>query len=163
MKNAVFWDVASCRSQTLPLPSLLTPMCPLSLPSGSYIAGSFRLVASLHPPAHAGSSLADFSTLKMEAIRSSETSVQSTRSTRRHILEDGILRPYVVFILTTSLNKQLKKSKSIRHRGIQTRHSVLFFSSLKINVICPFCLSLTGGPIQWWFRIKTYVTSLSIG
>jgi hypothetical protein len=29
-------------------------------------------------PAHAGSSLADFSTLKMEAIRSSETSVQST-------------------------------------------------------------------------------------
>jgi hypothetical protein len=26
-------------------------------------------------PAHAGSSLADFSTLKMEAIRSSETSV----------------------------------------------------------------------------------------
>jgi hypothetical protein len=27
------------------------------------------------PPAHAGSSFADFSTLKMEAIRSSETSV----------------------------------------------------------------------------------------
>jgi hypothetical protein len=53
-------------------------MCPLSLPSGSYIAGSFRLVASLQPHAHAGSSLADFSTLKMEAIRSSETSVQST-------------------------------------------------------------------------------------
>jgi hypothetical protein len=33
--------------------------------------------------ADAGSSLADFSTLKMEAIRSSETSVQSTTSTRR--------------------------------------------------------------------------------
>jgi hypothetical protein len=32
---------------------------------------------------------ADFSTLKMEAIRSSETSVH-TRSTRRHIPEDGI-------------------------------------------------------------------------
>jgi hypothetical protein len=31
-----------------------------------------------------------FSTLKMEAIRSSETSVH-TRSTRRHIPEDGIL------------------------------------------------------------------------
>jgi hypothetical protein len=44
----------------------------------------------LQPPAHAGSSLADFSTLKMEAIRSSETSVH-TRSTRRHIPEDGIL------------------------------------------------------------------------
>jgi hypothetical protein len=45
---------------------------------------------SLQPPAHAGSSLADFSTPKMEAIRSSETSVH-TRSTRRPIPEDGIL------------------------------------------------------------------------
>jgi hypothetical protein len=42
-------------------------------------------------PAHAGSSLADFSTLKMEAIRSSETSVQSNTSTRRHTPEDGII------------------------------------------------------------------------
>jgi hypothetical protein len=41
--------------------------------------------------AWAGSSLADFSTLKMEAILSSEMSVY-TRSTRRHIPEDGILR-----------------------------------------------------------------------
>jgi hypothetical protein len=32
-----------------------------------------------------------FSTLKMEAIRSSEKSVQSTTSTRRHTPEDGIL------------------------------------------------------------------------
>jgi hypothetical protein len=35
-------------------------------------------------------SLTDFCTLKMEAIRSSETSVY-TRSTRHHIPEDGIL------------------------------------------------------------------------
>jgi hypothetical protein len=44
----------------------------------------------LSPPAHAGSSLADFlfsSTLKMEAIRSSETSINII-STRRHIPED---------------------------------------------------------------------------
>jgi hypothetical protein len=40
--------------------------------------------------AHAGSSLADFSTLKMEARRSSETSVH-TRSTRRHIPEVDII------------------------------------------------------------------------
>jgi hypothetical protein len=46
----------------------------------------------LQLPAHAGSSIADFSNLKMEAIRSSETSVQSTTSTRRHTPEDGILR-----------------------------------------------------------------------
>jgi hypothetical protein len=46
---------------------------------------------SLQPPAHAGSSLADFSTLKMEAISSSEKSVY-TISTRRHIQQDGILQ-----------------------------------------------------------------------
>jgi hypothetical protein len=40
--------------------------------------------------AHACSSLADFSTLKMDAIRSSETSVH-TRSARHHIPEDSIL------------------------------------------------------------------------
>jgi hypothetical protein len=42
------------------------------------------------PPAQAGSSLADFSTLKIEAILSSETSVH-TRTTRRRIPENGIL------------------------------------------------------------------------
>jgi hypothetical protein len=63
MKNAVFWDVAPYRC----------------------------CICRLQPPAHAGSSLADFSTLNMEAIRSSEMSVQSTTSTRRHTPEDGIL------------------------------------------------------------------------
>jgi hypothetical protein len=41
--------------------------------------------------AQAGSPLADFSTLKMEAIRSSETSVH-TKSTRRYILEDDTIQ-----------------------------------------------------------------------
>jgi hypothetical protein len=45
---------------------------------------------SLLSPADVGSSFADFSILKMEAIRSSETSVH-TRPTRRHIPEDGFL------------------------------------------------------------------------
>jgi hypothetical protein len=44
----------------------------------------------VQPPAHAGSSLADLSTLKMEAIRSSEM-LAYTRSTWCHIPEDGIL------------------------------------------------------------------------
>jgi hypothetical protein len=48
------------------------------------------MYCSLQPPPHAGSSLADFSTLKMEAIRSSEMSVH-TRFTQRHIPQDGIL------------------------------------------------------------------------
>jgi hypothetical protein len=48
---------------------------------------------SLQPPDHAGSLFADFSTLKMEAIRSSETS-DHTRSTRRHNPEDEILHSH---------------------------------------------------------------------
>jgi hypothetical protein len=47
----------------------------------------------LQTPAHAGSSLADFSTLKMEAIRSSEMSVH-TESTGRHTPKDGIFHSY---------------------------------------------------------------------
>jgi hypothetical protein len=57
-------------------------------------------------PAHAVSSLADFYTLKMEAIRFSETSVH-TRSTGCRIPEDGILyshrrenlKSYIIFNL----------------------------------------------------------------
>jgi hypothetical protein len=47
-------------------------------------------MCSLQPSAYAGFSLAHLSILKMEAIRSSETSVH-TRSTRRHIPGGGIL------------------------------------------------------------------------
>jgi hypothetical protein len=59
------------------------------------------------PPSHAGSSLADFSTLKMEAIRSFETSVQSTTSTRRHTSEDGILLVIPVSITHANASKRL--------------------------------------------------------
>jgi hypothetical protein len=58
-----------------------------------------NVVFCLQPPAQPGSSLADFSTLKMEAIHSSETSVQFTRSTRHHIPEDGILHLHIVQFL----------------------------------------------------------------
>jgi hypothetical protein len=44
-------------------------------------------------PTHVDSSLADFSTLKMEEKRSSETSVH-TGSTQRHIPDDGILHSH---------------------------------------------------------------------
>jgi hypothetical protein len=79
MKNAVFWDVAPCRSSV-----------------NRRFGWTYRL--HLQPPAHAGSSLADFSTLKMKAIRSSETSVH-TRCIRRHIPEDGILQPGYSFLV----------------------------------------------------------------
>jgi hypothetical protein len=47
--------------------------------------------------ANARSSLADFSTVKMEATRSFETSVQFTRSTPCHIPEDVILHYREIF------------------------------------------------------------------
>jgi hypothetical protein len=80
-KNAVFCDVAPCR------PSV-----------NRRFGAMYRLLQSLHPPSHAGSSLANFSTLKMEGIRPSETSVH-TRTTRRHIPENGILYFTAIFNL----------------------------------------------------------------
>jgi hypothetical protein len=73
MKNAFLWDVAPCRSWV-----------------NRSFGWTYRV--QLQPPAHPGSSLANFSTLKMEAMRSCKTSVH-TRYTRRHITEDGILHP----------------------------------------------------------------------
>jgi hypothetical protein len=90
MKNAVFWDVTLCKS------------CVNKCFGGTYrlhFQGrkirerGTSLRRYLQPPVHAGYSLANISTLKMEAIRSSETSVY-TRSTRRHIPEDGILHSH---------------------------------------------------------------------
>jgi hypothetical protein len=85
-RNAVFWDVAACRS------------CVNRRFRGTYLLHfqcrkirDRRTSVScrrLQPPAHAGSSLGNFSTMKMEALRSSETLVHRI-STRRHIPEDG--------------------------------------------------------------------------
>jgi hypothetical protein len=64
--------------------------------SEEHITSIFRVeksTSSLQPPGHAGSSLVDFSTLKMEAIRSSKT-LAHTRSTRHHIPEDSILHSH---------------------------------------------------------------------
>jgi hypothetical protein len=63
MKNAVFWDVALCRSCV-----------------NRRFRGMYCLQLSQQSPAHACFSLGDFFTLKMKAIHSSETSVH-TRST----------------------------------------------------------------------------------
>jgi hypothetical protein len=74
--------------------------------SEKHIASISRVEKSasrLQSSAHAGSSLADVSTLKMEAIRSSETSAH-TISARSHIPQDGILhshrrenlKPYII-------------------------------------------------------------------
>jgi hypothetical protein len=73
---------------------------------------------SLQSPAHAGSSVADFSILNMEAIRSSETSVY-TRSTRLHIPEDGILHSH------HCENLKSYDSKSSLNQGFGTLGSVI--------------------------------------
>jgi hypothetical protein len=52
------------------------------------------LASRLQPPAQVGSSLADFSTLRMEAMHTSETSAH-IKSTRRHIPKDGILHSHL--------------------------------------------------------------------
>jgi hypothetical protein len=70
MKNAILWDVAPCRSCVNRGTSVIR------WPQSAVCSHVITL---------------DFSTLKMEAIRSSETSVH-TRSTRRHIPEDGSLQ-----------------------------------------------------------------------
>jgi hypothetical protein len=79
LKNAVFWDVALCRS------------CVNRRFGGSY---RLHLQCRNNPPTRnqLEQVTADCS-LKMEAIRSSETSVH-TRSTQRHIPDDGILHSH---------------------------------------------------------------------
>jgi hypothetical protein len=51
----------------------------------------WNVALCLQPPAQAGSPLADSSTLKMEAICSSEMSIKAI-STQSHIPEDDILQ-----------------------------------------------------------------------
>jgi hypothetical protein len=87
MKNAVFWDMAPCRYC---VNRRFRGTYRLHLQGTKIRPGGTSLSRCLQPPAHAGSSLADFCTLKMEAIRSSKTSVYKV-FTRCHIPEDGIL------------------------------------------------------------------------
>jgi hypothetical protein len=92
MKNTVFWDVALCRSCV-----------------NQRFGGTYRLHLQGKKIRERGTSVsrwlksADFSTLKMKAIRSSETSVH-TRSTQRHIqntafFNGGIAQPFFISAL----------------------------------------------------------------
>jgi hypothetical protein len=78
MKNSVFWNVAPCRS------------CLNRCFGGTYrlhLQGKKilkRRTSSLQTPTHSGSLLEYFSTLKMEAICSSETSVDFENIARRY-------------------------------------------------------------------------------
>jgi hypothetical protein len=92
IKNAVFWDVGPCRSC---VNQRFGGTDRLHLQGRKIrVRGGWFLARGFFYSEDGGDTFlrshADFSTLKMEAIRSSETSVH-TRSTRRHIPEDGIL------------------------------------------------------------------------
>jgi hypothetical protein len=145
MKNAVFRDVA---------------------PRSSCVNRRFGVTYRLQPPAHAGSSLADFSTLKIGAIHFSETSVH-TRTTRRHSPENGVLQnipslerdlttgppeheadaPYLIFILfsyksftpTSELDKTT--SRLSVHRVTCSNHNVIDS--------CPGGTRFESRPGQW--------------
>jgi hypothetical protein len=96
----------------------------------------------------------------MEAIRSSETSVQSTRSTRRHIPEDGILHSH--------RHENLKSY--IKHfMFFQNRHYA-FISEfprriLVLNYIHIFPLSLTQitGSILYIYGVQWLLSVYILG
>jgi hypothetical protein len=77
-------------------------------------AGSRGISISGKVPSDAGSRLADFSSLKMEAIRSSETSV-NPGSTQRHIPEDGFMTESG---MTTELTADSSKNESHFTNGL---------------------------------------------
>jgi hypothetical protein len=142
MKNAVFWDVAPC--------SLCEP--------------TFRRIvspsSSLQLLAHADSSLADSSTLKMEAVRASEASVY-TKTTRRHIQENGILHilllpdytAHSVKLVPTSHSYQPLQGLPPTRNRLQNlfQHSFISYSVPTVHSIFPdsatlFCTKRNSGP-----------------
>jgi hypothetical protein len=83
----------------------------------------------LQPPTHAGFSIADFSTLKMGAIHSSETSVY-TRSTRPHIPEDDILHSHRLDNLRSYIFTFYPK----RHPGTELSISAVAMSNFSSTI-----------------------------
>jgi hypothetical protein len=88
MMNAVFWDVTSCgscRNRRFGGDCFLHLQGRKNQQARNNVSSSLLLSANVVPRQQA------LPTLKMEAIRCTETLVL-TRSTRRHILENAILR-----------------------------------------------------------------------
>jgi hypothetical protein len=71
----------------------------------------------------------------MEVIRSSETSVH-TRSTRRHIPEDGILHEVFCLCIVSALSVLGCVKSSVLHTGNNLRHSIcaLYSWEMALNI-----------------------------
>jgi hypothetical protein len=112
---AAYWPIST---EPSPLPSIDFLCGLLSLSSSSYIAGCFRLVVQSAATCSRWFLACRFvlfsSTLKMEAIRSSGTLVY-TRSTRRHIPEDGMLHSH----RRENLKFHIKIFSPFQKRGIK--------------------------------------------
>jgi hypothetical protein len=80
--------------------------CQVSASSYPAAADLYLCRRKAQPPAHVGFSLANSSTLKMEATLSSKTSVH-TISTRRHIPEDDNLHSHLLENLKSIFSSQL--------------------------------------------------------
>jgi hypothetical protein len=112
MKNVVFWDVALCKScvnrrfgGTYSLHLQGRKICKQGISeqeAADWAISRNHWWLSLQPPAHTGSSLIDFSTLKMEAI---QTSVYSSIN-KVTPLQDVPLHPRCVHSLLIFVNKQ---------------------------------------------------------
>jgi hypothetical protein len=128
-------------------------------------------------PAHAGSSLADFSTLKMESIHSSEKSVHFTESTRRHIPEDGNLHSHrcenlksyiniTWFLLHEILNyKESRCGKTLNRPTTFSMHHLYHIQS----TVCRNGYDLpvkssaqTLGTEAWFFKCKLLVNTFTL-
>jgi hypothetical protein len=77
-------------------------------------------------------------TLMMEAIRSSETS-SLTRATRRHIPEDGILRPPVVHYMDVLICESTSLIKRRDHRAFCKFQNFLVGDGSGCGLLC-LCL-----------------------
>jgi hypothetical protein len=86
-----------------------------------------------------------FSTLNMEAIKSSETSVH-TRSTRRHIPEDGILQGHYYFHKSPPLDP-ISESLQSMHAQILSKK---YFNLLRIQNLYVFISPICAARLLFW-------------
>jgi hypothetical protein len=137
MKSTIFWDIAPCS--------------PLSANRRACHLLSRRFLAHII-----------FSTLKMEAICSSETSFDTQRTTRRYRPEDGIFRDELhVPIQENNFIKCWSANASFSSYSSEMMHlkEVLKMSSMRLNT----CLGMSYRGLSDGFKYPGQVTDRLAG